>query len=124
MTVKPLTASVTARRKLYVNFVLNAPKAPLLFEHFSCCRRARRAPSWSWVTSAASIERNKLMVQTQNENFQINFAMGGITGSSAKPITASDERIKLMMQTQDTAQDLRGEIPRYTGIAYFVRCAS
>ena len=67
-----------------------------------------------------SIERIKLVVKTQDVNLQIDFAMGGITGSTAKPFTASVERIKLMMQTQDTAQDLEAEARYHDTLALHI----
>jgi len=49
--------------------------------------------------------------------FVIDFAAGGISGAVAKTATAPIERVKLIIQTQDSNPRIRsGEVPRYTGI--------
>jgi len=59
-------------------------------------------------------------------NFLIDFAAGGISGAIAKTATAPIERVKLIIQTQDSNPMIRsGEVPRYTGIMNcFTRVAS
>jgi len=51
-------------------------------------------------------------------NFMADFAAGGISGAVAKTGTAPIERVKLIIQTQDSNPRIRsGEVARYTGIA-------
>jgi len=59
-------------------------------------------------------------------NFLIDFAAGGISGAVAKTATAPIERVKLIIQTQDSnPRIISGEVKRYTGIAdCFRRVAS
>lgn len=50
--------------------------------------------------------------------FAADFAAGGISGAIAKTATAPIERVKLIIQTQDSNPLIRsGEVQRYTGIA-------
>ena len=58
--------------------------------------------------------------------FMKDFAAGGISGAVAKTCTAPIERVKLIIQTQDSNPMIRsGEVKRYTGIAdCFKRVAS
>jgi solute carrier family 25 (adenine nucleotide translocator) protein 4/5/6/31 len=59
-------------------------------------------------------------------DFLINFVAGGVSGAVAKTMTAPIERVKLIIQTQDSNPKIRsGEVPRYTGIVNcFVRVNS
>lgn len=59
-------------------------------------------------------------------SFIMDFAAGGISGAVAKTATAPIERVKLIIQTQDSNPLIRsGEVKRYTGIVNcFSRVAS
>lgn len=59
-------------------------------------------------------------------SFIMDFAAGGISGAVAKTATAPIERVKLIIQTQDSNPLIRsGEVQRYTGIVNcFSRVAS
>jgi solute carrier family 25 (adenine nucleotide translocator) protein 4/5/6/31 len=47
----------------------------------------------------------------------VDFLAGGVSGAIAKTATAPIERVKLIIQTQDSNPLIRsGEVPRYTGI--------
>ncbi|KNC74879.1 ADP,ATP carrier protein [Sphaeroforma arctica JP610] len=49
--------------------------------------------------------------------FAKDFAIGGVSGAIAKTCTAPIERVKLIIQTQDSnPRIINGEVPRYTGI--------
>eukprot|EP00121_Abeoforma_whisleri_P003256 Awhi_evm1s2921 len=51
------------------------------------------------------------------QSFAMNFALGGVSGAVAKTCTAPIERVKLIIQTQDSnPKIISGEVPRYTGI--------
>ena len=55
-------------------------------------------------------------------SFALDLAAGGTAGALSKTIVAPIERVKLLLQTQDSNPKIRsGEIPRYTGI---VNCFS
>ncbi|KAF7458252.1 putative ADP/ATP transporter [Cryptosporidium felis] len=50
-------------------------------------------------------------------NFLTDFAAGGISATISKTAVAPIERVKLLLQTQDTNPDIiKGLIPRYAGI--------
>lgn len=52
-----------------------------------------------------------------DSNFIVDFLAGGVSGAVAKTCTAPIERVKLIIQTQDSNPLIRsGEVPRYTGI--------
>nr|AAI53798.1 LOC100126647 protein [Xenopus laevis] len=49
--------------------------------------------------------------------FVTDFLLGGVSGAIAKTATAPIERVKLIIQTQDSnPRIISGEVPRYTGI--------
>jgi solute carrier family 25 (adenine nucleotide translocator) protein 4/5/6/31 len=52
-----------------------------------------------------------------DSSFVKDFLAGGVSGAIAKTCTAPIERVKLIIQTQDSNPRIRsGEVPRYTGI--------
>eukprot|EP00457_Paulinella_chromatophora_P003367 gb/GEZN01003374.1/.p1 GENE.gb/GEZN01003374.1/~~gb/GEZN01003374.1/.p1 ORF type:complete len:311 (+),score=37.60 gb/GEZN01003374.1/:979-1911(+) len=59
-------------------------------------------------------------------DFVTNFLAGGVSGAVAKTMTAPIERVKLIIQTQDSNPRIRsGEVARYTGIGNcFTRIAA
>jgi len=64
--------------------------------------------------------------QADPMNFVMDFLAGGISGAIAKTATAPIERVKLIIQTQDSnPRIISGEVKRYTGIVdCFTRVAS
>ena len=64
--------------------------------------------------------------KSAGSDFLINFLAGGISGAVAKTLTAPIERVKLIIQTQDSNPKIRsGEVARYTGIGNcFTRIAA
>lgn len=66
------------------------------------------------------------MSKKGESNFLIDFAAGGVSGAIAKTCTAPIERVKLIIQTQDSNPLIRsGQVARYTGIGdCFTRVAS
>ena len=59
-------------------------------------------------------------------SFLKDLAAGGVSGAISKTVVAPIERVKLILQTQDSNPRIKaGEIPRYKGIVdCFVRVAS
>jgi solute carrier family 25 (mitochondrial adenine nucleotide translocator), member 4/5/6/31 len=50
----------------------------------------------------------------------MNFLMGGVSAAVSKTVVAPIERVKLLLQNQDSSKDLEGK--KYTGIVdCFVR---
>jgi len=62
----------------------------------------------------------------KGKNFFVDFAMGGTSAAVSKTLVAPIERVKLVLQTQDSNPDIKsGKLPRYTGIVNcFTRLAS
>jgi len=62
----------------------------------------------------------------KGKNFIVDFAMGGTSAAVSKTLIAPIERVKLVLQTQDSNPDIKsGKLPRYTGIVNaFTRLAS
>jgi len=73
-----------------------------------------------------SEQQSKPKQKKAESNFLVDFAAGGVSGAIAKTCTAPIERVKLIIQTQDSNPLIRsGEVPRYTGIMNcFTRVAS
>merc|ERR1719159_1943423 len=64
-----------------------------------------------------SEQQSKPKQKKAESNFLVDFAAGGVSGAIAKTCTAPIERVKLIIQTQDSNPLIRsGEVPRYTGI--------
>ena len=59
-------------------------------------------------------------------SFLIDLAAGGTAGALSKTVVAPIERVKLLLQTQDSNPKIKsGEVPRYTGIGNcFTRVAA
>jgi len=66
---------------------------------------------------------SKKTSRTPQDNFMIDFLAGGISAAVSKTAVAPIERVKLLLQTQDSNPDITsGKVPRYTGIGNcFVR---
>jgi len=62
----------------------------------------------------------------KGKNFFVDFAMGGTSAAVSKTLVAPIERVKLVLQTQDSNPDIKsGKLPRYTGIVNcFTRLAN
>lgn len=53
----------------------------------------------------------------QKNSFLTDFMMGGVAAAISKTAVAPIERVKMLIQTQDTIPDIKsGKVPRYTGI--------
>jgi solute carrier family 25 (adenine nucleotide translocator) protein 4/5/6/31 len=69
------------------------------------------------VEPVSTSKDNTTKTKSQGSSFLADFAAGGISGAIAKTATAPIERVKLIIQTQDSNPLIRsGEVPRYTGI--------
>merc|ERR1712167_524276 len=54
----------------------------------------------------------------KKSSFLVDLTIGGISGAFVKTIMSPVERIKILMQTQDSnPKIISGEVPRYTGVA-------
>lgn len=52
-----------------------------------------------------------------NKNFLVDFLMGGVSAAVSKTAVAPIERVKMLIQTQDSIPDIKsGKVPRYSGI--------
>ncbi|XP_952570.1 ADP/ATP transporter, putative [Theileria annulata] len=52
-----------------------------------------------------------------NKNFLVDFLMGGVSAAISKTAVAPIERVKMLIQTQDSIPDIKsGKVPRYSGI--------
>ncbi|UKJ90167.1 putative ADP/ATP transporter [Theileria orientalis] len=52
-----------------------------------------------------------------NKNFLVDFMMGGVSAAVSKTAVAPIERVKMLIQTQDSIPDIKsGKVPRYSGI--------
>jgi len=84
------------------------------------------------AAAPAPVEEKKVEKKVEKKNnagamnFLADFAAGGISGAVAKTATAPIERVKLIIQTQDSNPLIRsGKVARYTGIGNcFTRVAS
>ena len=53
----------------------------------------------------------------RNIGFMMDMLLGGVSGAIVKTAMAPVERVKLLLQTQDSnPKVISGEIPKYTGI--------
>jgi len=53
----------------------------------------------------------------KKDNFALDFLAGGVSAAVSKTAVAPIERVKLLLQTQDSNPDIiSGKVPRYTGI--------
>lgn len=56
-------------------------------------------------------------VEKKQTNFMVDFAAGGISAAVSKTAVAPIERVKMLIQTQDSIPDIKsGKLPRYTGV--------
>jgi len=59
----------------------------------------------------------KKSTKSAQDNFMVDFLAGGISAAVSKTAVAPIERVKLLLQTQDSNPDITsGKVPRYTGI--------
>ncbi|CCF72974.1 solute carrier family 25 (mitochondrial carrier, adenine nucleotide) [Babesia microti strain RI] len=57
------------------------------------------------------------MKDKNNTNFLADFLTGGVSAAISKTAVAPIERVKMLIQTQDSIPDIKsGKVPRYTGI--------
>lgn len=57
------------------------------------------------------------MKDKNNNNFLADFLAGGVSAAISKTAVAPIERVKMLIQTQDSIPDIKsGKVPRYTGI--------
>ena len=74
------------------------------------------APS-ATATVAASTTPQAGNGAKAEKNFMLDFAVGGISAAISKTAVAPIERVKLILQTQDSNLDIKsGKVPRYNGI--------
>eukprot|EP00918_Siedleckia_nematoides_P006007 GHVU01013112.1.p1 GENE.GHVU01013112.1~~GHVU01013112.1.p1 ORF type:complete len:329 (-),score=43.31 GHVU01013112.1:268-1182(-) len=53
----------------------------------------------------------------QHTSFAFDFLAGGVSAAISKTVVAPIERVKLLLQTQDSKPEIQsGKVPRYTGI--------
>merc|ERR1711988_932218 len=58
------------------------------------------------------------MGKDKKSSFLVDLTIGGISGAFVKTVMSPVERIKILMQTQDSnPKIISGEVPRYTGVA-------
>lgn len=63
------------------------------------------------------LHQSKEKPKTTIWSFTKDLAAGGIAGGISKTVVAPIERVKLLLQTQDSHPKIRsGEMPRYKGI--------
>merc|ERR1711998_817518 len=60
---------------------------------------------------------SRIMGGDKKGSFLVDLTIGGISGAFVKTIMSPVERIKILMQTQDSnPKIISGEVPRYTGV--------
>jgi solute carrier family 25 (mitochondrial adenine nucleotide translocator), member 4/5/6/31 len=102
-----MPAPINVWSALGLGGALSAPYAPY-------ARMATVAPA-PRVVAAAPAEKKK--DEFNPMKFAADLAAGGTAGGISKTVVAPIERVKLLLQTQDSNPRIRsGEIPRYTGI--------
>lgn len=82
------------------------------------------APYAPYARFATEIDEPRIVAAAPKEKeafngkkFAADLAAGGTAGGISKTIVAPIERVKLLLQTQDSNPAIKsGEIPRYTGI--------
>jgi len=63
-------------------------------------------------------EHSTSMGKDKKGSFLVDLTIGGISGAFVKTVMSPVERIKILMQTQDSnPKIISGEVPRYTGVA-------
>lgn len=65
----------------------------------------------------AEAQQTKPTLAKKQTNFLVDFAAGGISAAVSKTAVAPIERVKMLIQTQDSIPDIKsGKLPRYTGV--------
>lgn len=58
-----------------------------------------------------------MATQDKKKNFAADFLMGGVSAAVSKTVVAPIERVKMLIQTQDTIPEIKsGQVERYSGM--------
>eukprot|EP00922_Rhytidocystis_sp_ex-Travisia-forbesii_P028360 GHVS01041619.1.p1 GENE.GHVS01041619.1~~GHVS01041619.1.p1 ORF type:complete len:331 (+),score=46.09 GHVS01041619.1:210-1202(+) len=69
------------------------------------------------IPTTSPISSNEAKTKSRALGFLSDFAAGGISAGVSKTIVAPIERVKMLLQTQDTIPDIKsGKVARYSGV--------